>query len=406
MPSSNWPFLRISGALLVVSGLGLALACGGGSSSKSTQTITGSGQNVATLAVNSGVTGNYANGIFTTVTVCVPGTSTCQTIDNVLVDTGSIGLRLLSASAGGEFNLTLPTETDASNNPFAECTQFIDGSFLWGPVRTADIKIAGESASSVPINVFGDPAFSNIPVSCSAGGTNDNNLTAFGANGVLGVNVFAQDCGPYCVSGISPPTGLYYTCPSSGCVSSFASLTQQVLNPIPLFATDNNGVIVELPSVSSSGQTSATGSLVFGIGTESNNALSGVTVIPLNASGLFTTTYKGTPYSFSFVDTGSNGYFFLDSTTTGLPNCTRASGFYCPSSTQNFNATIASTGVSFSVANAETLFNNANNFVFSNLAGPNPQSFDWGLPFYFGHNVYEAIEGKSTSGGTGPYVAF
>ena len=108
MPSSNWPFLRISGALLVVSGLGLALACGGGSSSKSTQTITGSGQNVATLAVNSGVTGNYANGIFTTVTVCVPGTSTCQTIDNVLVDTGSIGLRLLSASAGGEFNLTLP----------------------------------------------------------------------------------------------------------------------------------------------------------------------------------------------------------------------------------------------------------------------------------------------------------
>ena len=121
---------------------------------------------------------------------------------------------------------------------------------------------------------------------------------------------------------------------------------------------------------------------------------------------MFTTTYKGTPYSFSFVDTGSNGYFFLDSTTTGLPNCTRASGFYCPSSTQNFNATIASTGVGFSVANAETLFNNANNFVFSNLAGPNPQSFDWGLPFYFGHNVYEAIEGKSTSGGTGPYVAF
>jgi hypothetical protein len=407
MRSSNRTFLHVSGALLVVSGLGLALACGGGSSSKSTQSITGSGQNVATLAVNSGATGNYANGVFTTVTVCVPGTSTCQTIGNILVDTGSIGLRLLSATKGGAFNLTLPSETDTSNNPFAECTQFLDGSFLWGPVRAADIKIAGESASSVPINVFGDTTFTAVPASCSNGGMDDDSLAAFGANGVLGVNVFAQDCGPACTPGGGIPNGdPYYVCPNTGCLLGLAPLAQQVSNPVSLFATDNNGVVVELPSVSSSGQTSATGSLVFGIGTQSNNALSGVTVIPLNASGLFTTTYKGTPYQFSFVDTGSNGYFFLDSTTTGLPNCTIATGFYCPTSTQNFSATIASTGVSLSVANAETLFNNPNNFVFSNLAGPNPQSFDWGLPFYFGHNVYEAIQGKSTSGGTGPFVAF
>jgi hypothetical protein len=399
------------GLFFGVSGLTFALGCGGGGSKPPNKIVT-SGSNVQTVSMNSGVTGNYANGIFTTVTVCVPGSSTCQTIDNILVDTGSIGLRLISSSAGGQFNLTLPTENDSSNNPFAECTQFLDGSFLWGPVRTADIKITGETATSVPINIVGDPSFGNIPTSCSAGGTNDNNVNAFGANGVLGLNVFAQDCGPFCVSGTMPPAGLYYTCPTSGCISSFASLTQQVQNPVPLFPTDNNGYIVELPSIAAAGQPSATGSIVFGIGTQSNNAMTGAKVIPLDGSGLFTTAFKNVTYKFSFLDTGSNGYFFLDAAASGLPLCPDTSFFYCPSSTQNLTATAQSTantsiskGINFSVANADNLFNSSN-FIFGNLAGPNPSSFDWGLPFYFGRNTFEAIEGKSTSGGTGPYVAF
>jgi hypothetical protein len=70
------------------------------------------------------------------------------------------------------------------------------------------------------------------------------------------------------------------------------------------------------------------------------------------------------------------------------------------------SVTSANKSVSFSVANAITLFNTPTSFVFSNLAGPNPSSFDWGLPFYFGRNTFEAIEGKSTPGGTGPFVAF
>jgi hypothetical protein len=45
------------------------------------------------------------------------------------------------------------------------------------------------------------------------------------------------------------------------------------------------------------------------------------------------------------------------------------------------------------------------------LAGtfPGPDgstTFDWGLPFYFGHTVYTAIQGAVTAVGTGPYVAF
>jgi len=40
------------------------------------------------------------------------------------------------------------------------------------------------------------------------------------------------------------------------------------------------------------------------------------------------------------------------------------------------------------------------------LGGPNPGTFDWGLPFFYGLNVYTAIEGQNTPAGTGPYVAY
>ena len=63
----------------------------------------------------------------------------------------------------------------------------------------------------------------------------------------------------------------------------------------------------------------------------------------------------------------------------------------------------------FSVANADDLFSgNPAGIAFVNLGAPNPDSgsFDWGLPFFFGRNVYTAIAGQNTPGGIGPYVAF
>ena len=70
--------------------------------------------------------------------------------------------------------------------------------------------------------------------------------------------------------------------------------------------------------------------------------------------------------------------------------------------------TPASATVSFSIDNAVTLFSNANNAVMPTLSGPSGDStsFDWGLPFFFGRDVYIVIEGKTTSKGTGPYFGF
>jgi hypothetical protein len=185
-----------------------------------------------------------------------------------------------------------------------------------------------------------------------------------------------------------------------------------VPNPVALFATDNNGVILELPAVSSPAAT-VSGSMVFGIGTQSNNGLSGASVYTTDDFGNFTTTYNNQSYNQSFLDSGSNGLYFLTSGATGIAVCPDAPFFYCPSSTQSLSATnVGANGtsgaVSFSVANADDLFNaNPTATVFVNLAGPNSLAgFDWGLPFFFGRNVYTAIEGKSTPGGTGPYWAF
>ncbi|HLV88478.1 MAG TPA: DUF3443 domain-containing protein [Candidatus Sulfotelmatobacter sp.] len=386
----------------------IGIACGGGSSHQNNAiTPPGSSANVQAIVVNSGPAGNYANGVFTSVTVCVPSSSTCQTINGVLVDTGSFGLRLLSSAGGGALTMSLPQQNGSNGNPVGECAEFVSG-FTWGPVVTADVQIAGEKASAVPVQVI-DPSFSSVPQSCKSSGVPEQDtLQQLGANGILGVGPFLQDCGGACTQSGSANPGIYFECASGSCQVAQEALAQQVSNPVGGFATDNNGVIVELPS-SLGAAASLSGSLVFGIGTESNNGMGSVTVFPINANGDFTTSYSGQSYP-GFIDSGSNALFFLNTAQTSLPSCTNDDSFYCPSSTANLSARdssgSASATVQFSVANANSLFGNSADFVFGTLAGPNPGTFDWGLPFFFGRNVFTAIESHSTPAGQGPFWAF
>jgi hypothetical protein len=48
------------------------------------------------------------------------------------------------------------------------------------------------------------------------------------------------------------------------------------------------------------------------------------------------------------------------------------------------------------------------NTTFNNLAATSASitSFDWGLPFFLGKNIYFAISAASTTSGNGPYIAF
>src|SRR5262249_10569049 len=150
-------------------------------------------QNVVSVVMNPGPSNTYVNGLFTSVTVCIPGQSQCQTIDGILVDTGSPGLRILSTA----LMLQLPRQT-ANGNTIVECFPFLDG-FTWGAVATADVKLAGEVASAIPIQVIGESGLPQVPASCSSNGASEDTLSDLGANGILGIDVFKQDCGSGCL---------------------------------------------------------------------------------------------------------------------------------------------------------------------------------------------------------------
>lgn len=72
------------------------------------------------------------------VTVYVPGsTSNCTTVDHILVDTGSTGLRILSSALSTSFINAL-TSVTVSGNQLEECAQCVS-SYLWGTVKKADL---------------------------------------------------------------------------------------------------------------------------------------------------------------------------------------------------------------------------------------------------------------------------
>src|SRR5205823_5524854 len=156
------------------------------------------------------------------------------------------------------------------------------------------------------VQVIGDTAanFASVPSTCSSAGSNIGTLDALGAKGILGIGLFKQDCGSACAR--AAVGGTYYACVAGDCSATAMPLAQQVSNPVASFATNNNGVLLVLPSVGTAGATSISGSLVFGVGTQANNAIASETVYAANNSGNFNTTYKGRLYSASFIDSGSN----------------------------------------------------------------------------------------------------
>jgi hypothetical protein len=288
-------------------------------------------------------------------------------------------------------------------------------------VRSADVQLGGEQASNAAVQIIGDPAYPKIPSACTNGGFPSNDTQAtLGANGLIGVGNLVQDCGLACaIGGVSNP-GLYYECSSpTNCQVAAVGTTQQVQNPVALFAADNNGVLIQLPSVAVSAP-QLNGSLIFGIGTQANNGLGTATPFTFNQDGFLGTNFNGQNLPFSFIDSGSNFLSFPDSK---IPTCKDfQNAFYCPPKSLNLSATIqglnsSAAPVPFTVDNADTVSNaHPTDSVFATIGattvlpqgnGQNgPKSFDWGLPFYYGRNVYTAIEGRSTPNGNGPYVAF
>ena len=393
-------------------------------------TLTVTATNSVPLYVNFGINGDtgdsatdYYNGLFTSVTICLPGTQDCQTIPDILVDTSSVGLRVLNSALTQVPATELTTVLDSHQNQVEECVQFGDTSFAWGPVLVADVVMGGEKALNLPIQVLGDTVFPVPTANCLTlgSGPNLNTVAALGANGILGIGTYTQDCGLDCAGGQVFTPYPYYVCPHGTCQTTPLPATQQVSNPVAFFSQDNNGEEIMLPSIPATGApslpyTSADGTsmvsaglLIFGVGTESNNGLGSATVYAVDANGNFpTVVFNGNTYtSAGILTSGSNALYLLDAQTLGIQDCLDNS-YYCPTSALAVALTInganSSTGsVSLDIANADQMFAASPGFsAFNNLGGPSGEgladdSFDLGLPFFFGRSVFVGIAGTAAA---------
>jgi hypothetical protein len=165
-----------------------------------------------------------------------------------------------------------------------------------------------------------------------------------------------------------------------------------------------------MPPIPDTGAASATGTLVFGIGTQSNNALAAANTFTTDAFGDLTRSVFNGATVTAFLDSGSNGYFFADSSLTLCGS--NFSGFYCPSTAQTRSITLAGLNnvkatANIGIVSASTLFGSGNKFAYNDLAGQlgSSTAFDLGLPFFYGRYVYHGFD-KRASGGQAPYVAF
>lgn len=409
-------FLRRAACVALVASL--LTACsgsdGGGGGAAPAPVPAPPSSNVLNLTVDRGPAGNNVNNVnrlYTDVTICQPGSATqCQTIDHVLVDTGSTGLRLLASIVTPALNLVKVNA--AGGFPLLNCANFVDNSFAFGPVVTADVVLAGKTAASMPIQIIADPAFTGLAAACSSGSA-INTVASIGAKGVIGLGLFQEDCGVGCANVTA--NGFYFTCTSAACsatIATRASASKQLKNPVPLFASDNNGFLIDLPAVSPPGAASLSGALIFGIGTQANNRFTAGSVLTTDSLGNFTTLFEGRTLSKSFLDSGSNGLYF-DS--AAIPTCggVSSAAFYCPPAfttllARQVGANGVSIPISFSIDNALALFVAPIKPVLPNLAGPirDARTFDWGLPFYYGRRVFLGIEGQTSGLGIGPFHAY
>lgn len=401
-------FSRAAVAVLLGAACLALTACGGGgggsspanaataATSPTTPPVTPSSQLAnqipVTIEQNPGETGFVtSNTPYVTVTVC-DSSGNCVNVDHVLVDTMSSGFRVFSSALG---SLNLATPTGAAATAETECSYFGSG-YTWGSVRLATVKMAGEAATNIPVQVVTDPSLTSVTDPCTGSGSyNYDSAQALGSNGILGVAPFLAD------------EQAYYNCNSGTC--STITVAQEVGNPVAQFASDNNGVILSLPAQTAQASTTS-GVLTFGIDTQADNSQAGYTLVSMSYNGEMTAAFNGGTYPQSIVDSGSNmNYLYMPNE----PTLTQG-GITWINPPQTIPVALNLSGGGAGSYTTNVTLTPAANYAFS----PQPVSpymavssqtttmQDFGLPFFYGHPVAVTFSGKVTHEGTGPQIGF
>ncbi|WP_323123652.1 DUF3443 family protein [Burkholderia alba] len=351
------------------------------------------------------------------ITLCVPGytdAAHCQTIPDILVDTGASGVRIVASVLNPALQKAFVPETYSGKN-VAECLQYVNSS-VWGSVSKADIWLGtdptqgtppanAQYGNGVPFQLIGGSGLPAAPSQCS---NIQDTVAAFGSNGTIGVSPATLD-----------GELLYYTCSSTSCARAQLPSSSQVPNPVVRLPADNNGVVLQINALGSgNAQASGSGNLILGIGTETNNKLAASTTIAytnstygMNDIKLQVGTNKATTFAAS-----SDNYDAFDSGTndlslgvvSGLASGSCNDEFTpadCPAQPTNVSMMVtdgkgtSSTGYAFTVASySDTTINK--DAALSQLADHGGYMLI-GFPYFYGKTLYFAIEGASVSSADG-----
>lgn len=393
--------------LLICLPLFVLCSCSVGGESSSSKVVP---DNVVPLVVDRGYNGLASNTSFITLTVCIPNTNDCQVLDHVFVDTGSTGLRINQSA----LNINLRS-INFYESTIYQCMKFGEG-YTFGPAATADVRIGGETAKNIPVQVFNDVDHSNVPTDCS-NGLPFADLNNFGAKAIVGVNPYSNPNNNY--------TGVYTCRESQPCakVENPREIPVQLnLNPVVAFSKDNNGLIINLPPVNFAESSALVGYMVFGLDTQNNNQVNSSPVKVLGSSnpdfqvGYFHANSNSLNSSYAIFDSGYQTYYFYDA---NMAQCTLPNpdghSYYCPNSfPQYWSSRISSYNsadivgeISALIINYEVTLGLHDTVVpgLGEVASQVDNLTIYGLPFFFGKRVYIGLMGESgnqTPLGIGP----
>jgi hypothetical protein len=174
--------------------------------------------------------------------------------------------------------------------------------------------------------------------------------------------------------------------------------------------------LINLPNlVNANGDAQIQGELIFGLSTQSDNMLPaiGLTVLGADANGDFSAAYNGSSTMLpALIDSGTDSYAFNDPT---IAVCASGAfvGYYCPAVAPlslfavntGSGANNGSSTVNFAIADPNSFVPGA--AAFTELGGGGGStSFTWGMPFFYGRQVYIGFDQRSAATYAGPFYAY
>ena len=332
------------------------------------------------------------NRMVVSVTVCEPGTERCVTVDDVMVDTGSTGLRL-EASAVPTW-LRLPAFSGPNGKPLAECLRFVHDT-AWGPLQRADVRLGGliarKHSLAGPSTTRGAHRRRRAHAPMSVPTSNET----------LGVGQHLFDCQGACQQRTEAPGVFVWDGTEWSPVDGAVEPAYRLPNPVSYLPGHDNGIVIDLPSPPDEGAREVVGTLTFGVVAGDKVDTAGHPA-PRRGPAGSRTMLAGRSYPTSYIDSGTETYVLYDAS---LPRCRDMPWAYCAEPRRTLRAEMVGTDgkgipTTFNVGNYQTSRERhagASDDV-AEVADQQADVVIWGAPFFLGRRISLVMDGSSVPG--------